>query len=204
MSTETPYGDGNYWWEQRCRACHTVIRISSNAHRATCGSLKTNKQEREEDTTAFFGSPVKCQGLTQSKRETWGDVMESAIEAQRGEVSPSMPLFMLPPAHTSASLQAAIAEEKDLAMIEPFKRQVSWATPLVATSFSCRLCGAVVDGDSFCVPCHLSQRRIDLEALLAKAELERDRAMHQCSELRGQLESNRVAAQGLVVVHANE
>ncbi len=41
---------------------------------------------------------------------------------------------------------------------EPFKRQVTWATPIEQPRLSCGLCGAVVQDDGFCVLCHLKRQ----------------------------------------------
>lgn len=92
---------------------------------------------------------------------------------------PPLPPLSLPPAHTTQSLKAYINKQKEgikaemkdentdpeLAMIEPFKRQVTWAVPLTVPTFSCSLCGRETSDDSFCVLCHLKQRQLVLVGL---------------------------------------
>jgi len=191
----------NRWEEQKCRLCKEVVRVSSDVHRPNC--IEEARQANE---------------------------IEGAIEAQRGEVSPSMPELSLPAAHTEASLQALIQErrsgggtlvplsqlamdipkgtrcglpelDQELQMIEPFKRQVSWAIPMIQADFSCGICGQESSA-SFCVNCQLTQRRIDLEGLLQQTKGILTQCVVQIRLIEAQIESNKIAAAGLVVVHA--
>lgn len=171
---------GGYWNEQKCAYCLVVIREHSENH-ACEGPLDENVACSDLLEKRLC---AKCPNTAKQNSSFCGPCKRSTFPAppQSGISPPSPPLEP----------------------IEPFKRQVSWATPLSTPPYSCGLCGAEVSHDSFCISCHLKQRRLVLQSMAEDATKQKEEAQSRCFLIARELESNRIASEGLVIVHTEK